>query len=166
MFFSVFVFFPFYFFSFSTEIVLSISFRKLTKTAIKRYSTTYICFQFDKPYKIMQSFSNILWYPGNLSMWFQRCCQSHVTSRRRLISNQRWNNVVYVIVEIYNFEQLQINIDINNVMQSWNNALIFNVRVSWRWSTSKQRCEYDHPRKVEKRKKKFFELQKKDGSFD
>ena len=60
-------------------------------------------------------------------MWFQRCCQSHVTSGRRVISNQRWNNVVYVIVEIYNFEQLQINIDINNVMQRWNNAFIFNV---------------------------------------
>ena len=53
MFFSVSVFFLLYFFSFWTEIVLSISFRRLTKTAIKRYSTTYICFQFDKPYKIM-----------------------------------------------------------------------------------------------------------------
>ena len=48
------------------------------------------------------------------------------------MSNQRWNNVVYVNVEIYNVEQRQINIiyfkvDINNVRQCPNNAVIFNV---------------------------------------
>ena len=38
-----------------------------------------------------------------------------MTSRRRTTSNQRWNNVVYVNVEIYNVEQ------------RWNNIVIFNV---------------------------------------
>ena len=44
-----------------------------------------------------------------------------MTSRRWTISNQRWNNVVYVHVEICNVEQRQINVvyfnvDINNVI--------------------------------------------------
>ena len=33
-----------------------------------------MCFQFDKPYKIMQAFSNILQYPENISTLSQRCC--------------------------------------------------------------------------------------------
>ena len=52
-------------------------------------------------------------------------------SRRWTTSNQRWNNVAYVKVEIYNVEQLRINIiyfdvDFNNVRQHRNNV-IFNV---------------------------------------
>ena len=48
------------------------------------------------------------------------------------MSNQRWNNVVYVNVEICNVEQLQIKVvnfiaDANNVRQRRNNAVIFNV---------------------------------------
>ena len=48
------------------------------------------------------------------------------------MSNQCWNNVVYVNVEIYNVEQLQIKVvnfivDTNNVRQRRNNAVIFNV---------------------------------------
>ena len=55
-----------------------------------------------------------------------------MTSPRRTMSNQRWNNFAYVNVEIYNVEQRQINfvsfnIDISNVRQRWNNAVIFNV---------------------------------------
>ena len=38
-----------------------------------------------------------------------------MTSRRRTTLNQRWYNVVYVNVEIYNVEQ------------RWNNIVIFNV---------------------------------------
>ena len=41
-----------------------------------------------------------------------------MTSRRRTTSNQRWNNVVYVNVEIYNVEQ------------RWNNAVFFNVELN------------------------------------
>ena len=37
----------------------------------------------------------------------------------------------------------------------------FQLRVSQRWSTSKQRCAYDHFQKVEKRKKVFLSCRKK-----
>ena len=55
-----------------------------------------------------------------------------MTSWRRKLSNQRWNNVVYVFVEIFNVEQRQISVvffsvDINNVRQCRNNVVIFNV---------------------------------------
>ena len=55
-----------------------------------------------------------------------------MTLRRWIISNQRWKNVVYVHVEIYNVEQRQINViyfnvDINNVRQRRNNVVILNV---------------------------------------
>ena len=55
-----------------------------------------------------------------------------MTSRRRTTSNQRWNNVVYVNVKIYNVEQrwnnvLFFNVKINNLRQRRNNVVIFNV---------------------------------------
>ena len=54
-----------------------------------------------------------------------------MSSRRRAVSNQRWNNVVYVKVGICNVEQSRINfvyfyIDLNNVRQRRNNVVIFN----------------------------------------
>ena len=55
-----------------------------------------------------------------------------MTSRRRTTSNLRWNNVVYVNVEIYNVQQRRINVayfnvDLNNVRQRRNNVVILNV---------------------------------------
>ena len=55
-----------------------------------------------------------------------------MTSRRRTTSNQRWNNVAYVNVGIWNVEQRRINVvyfnvDLNNVRQRRNNVVIFNV---------------------------------------
>ena len=55
-----------------------------------------------------------------------------MTSRRRTTSNQRWNNVVYVNVEIYNVQQrwnnvVYFNVELNNVRQRRNNVVIFNV---------------------------------------
>ena len=55
-----------------------------------------------------------------------------MTSRRRTTSNQRWNNVVYVNVEIYNVEQrwnnvVYFNFELNNVRQRRNNVVVFNV---------------------------------------
>ena len=52
-----------------------------------------------------------------------------MTSQSRTMSNQLWNNVVYVKDEIYKVEQRQINgvyfsVDINNVIQRRNNAVI------------------------------------------
>ena len=52
-----------------------------------------------------------------------------MTSRRRAMSNQGWNNVVYVNSEIYYIEQRRINvvyfiIDINNVIQHQNNVIL------------------------------------------
>ena len=43
--------------------------------------------------------------PANISMSIQRCFQVDMTSRRRTTSNQRWNNVMHVSIEIYNVEQ-------------------------------------------------------------
>ena len=48
------------------------------------------------------------------------------------MSNQHWNNVVYINVEIYNVEQRRINVvcfnvDINEIRQRQNNGVIFNV---------------------------------------
>ena len=55
-----------------------------------------------------------------------------MTSRRRTTSNQRWSNVVYVNVEIYNVEQrwnniVFLNVELNNVGQRRHNVAIFNV---------------------------------------
>ena len=82
-------------------------------------------------------------------------------SRCRKLSNQRWNNVVYLFVEIYNVEQRQVNVvffsvDINNVRQCWNNFCYFQFRASQRCLTSKQR-EFDH---FEKSKKIFLSFKK------
>ena len=55
-----------------------------------------------------------------------------MTSRHRTTSNQRWNNVAYVNVEIYNIQQrwnnvVYFNVELNNVRQRRNNVVIFNV---------------------------------------
>ena len=55
-----------------------------------------------------------------------------MTSRRRITSNQRWNNVVNVNVEIYNVKQrwnnvVYFNVELKNVRQCRNNVFIFNV---------------------------------------
>ena len=74
-----------------------------------------------------------------------------MASRHSTTSKQRWNNVVYINVEIYDVEQRQINIfyfnvDLNNVRQRWSNVVIFNVNFHnvGSWATVKLRCEYDH----------------------
>ena len=41
------------------------------------------------------------------------------------MSNQRWNNIAYVNVEIYNV--VFFNVELNNVRQRRNNVVIFNV---------------------------------------
>ena len=63
-------------------------------------------------------------------MSLQRCFCADMTSKRCTMSNQRWNNFVYVKVEIYNVEQRRINvfhfnIGFNNVRQRRNNVVIF-----------------------------------------
>ena len=58
---------------------------------------------------------------------FQRCLLVDTTSRRGATSNQRWNNVVYFNLGIYNVKQRWINVDIKNVRQRRNNVVIFNV---------------------------------------
>ena len=70
--------------------------------------------------------------PANISTSVPRCFWVDMTSRRRTTSNQRWNNVVYVNVEIYNVEQrwnnvVFFNVELNNVRQRRNNVVIFNV---------------------------------------
>ena len=101
--------------------------------------------------------------PANISMLCQRSCYVDMMSRRRTTSNQRWNNVVYVNVEICNV--VYFSLDINNVAQCQNNIVIFNVeRDSWRWSKSKQRGEYEYDITIYemlKRAKKYFWASKK-----
>ena len=53
-----------------------------------------------------------------------------MTSQRRTLSNQGWNNVVDVNIGIYNIEQRRINVvyfdvDLNNVRKRFNNVVIF-----------------------------------------
>ena len=56
-----------------------------------------------------------------------------MTLRRGTTSNQRWNNIVYLNVGIYNVEQRRINVayfnvDVNNVRQRRNNIVLFNFK--------------------------------------
>ena len=49
-----------------------------------------------------------------------------------ITSNQRWSNVVYVNVKIYNVQQrwnnvVYFNVELNNVGQRQNNVVVFNV---------------------------------------
>ena len=62
--------------------------------------------------------------------------------RRRTTSIQRWNNVAYINLEIWNVEQRRINVDYfnvysNNIRLRRNSAVIFNVdfhNVGQRWN--------------------------------
>ena len=76
---------------------------------------------------------------ANISTSVQRCFQVDTKSRRRTTSNQRWNNVVYVNVEIYNVQQ----------------RCHFQRRFSQSWATSKHSCEYGHLKKKKKNKPRF-----------
>ena len=91
-------------------------------------------------------------------------------SRLRAMSNQRWNNVVYVTVEIYNVEQglidlVYFNIDINNVRQCRNNVIIFNVEFH---NVDQRRNNVVNMAVLKKfkSKKEYFWASEKDGSFD
>ena len=71
-------------------------------------------------------------FPANISTLFQRWLLVDTTSWRGATSNQRWNNVVYFTVGIYNVEQCWIivvyfNLDINNFRQRRNNVVVFHV---------------------------------------
>ena len=93
-----------------------------------------------------------------------------MTSRRWTVSNQRWNNVVYVHVEIYNIEQRQINVvyfnvDINNVRQRRNNVVILNVEFR-NGDQRRNNTLYMNIFEKVKRAKKSFWAWKKGHSFD
>ena len=77
--------------------------------------------------KCLTSFS-----PANISTSVQRCFQVDMTSWRRTTSNQRWNNVACVNVEIYNIQQrsnniIYFNVELNHVRQRRNNVVLFSV---------------------------------------
>ena len=89
-------------------------------TTTRRFSNLHKCIPFNLPLKKVTSkhfnVSSTL-----LLGWFDVA-----------MSNQRWNNVVYVNVEIYNVEQrwntaVFFNVELNNVRQRRNNVAIFNV---------------------------------------
>ena len=69
--------------------------------------------------------------PANISALFQRWLLVDMTSQRGTTSNQRWNNVLYFNVGIYNVEErgnivVYFNVNVNNVRQSRNNVVLFN----------------------------------------
>ena len=74
----------------------------------------------------------------DVTVWLTNNCNTHITqylkevTRRRTTSNQRWNNVAYVNVEIYNIQQhwnnvVYFKVELNNVRQRRNNVVVFNV---------------------------------------
>ena len=70
--------------------------------------------------------------PENISTSVQSCFLVNMMSWRRTTSNQRWNNVVYVNVEINNVQQcwnniVYFNVELSNVRQRRNNVVFFNV---------------------------------------
>ena len=92
-------------------------------------------------------------------------------SQRRVISNQPRNNVVYV-----NVKQCQINVvyfnvgvnnvGVNNVRLRRNNVIIFNVKFHNVVSRRHNVVNVIIFKKLKSKKKKTFEPQKKDDSFD
>ena len=83
-------------------------------------------------FSMPEQHQDILLYPANISTSVQGCFYVDMMSRRRTTSNQRWNNVVYVNVEIYILQQrwnniVYFNVELDNVRQHWNKVVIFNV---------------------------------------
>ena len=112
MFFSVSTFFFwFIFYFFLTEIVFSIPFRKLTKTAIKRYSATCICFQFDK------------------------LCSLFITFVDTQETFQGSLNVVVRAIWHLHVEQCQINVEITLRMSTLKFTMLNNVKSTLSLST-------------------------------
>ena len=87
------------------------------------------------------------------------------------MSNQLWNNVAYVNVDIFNVEQRQINIvyfsvDINNVRQRRDKAVISKVEfynVDQRLNNFMNMTIFKN---LKRAKKYFWASKKKDDLFD
>ena len=97
------------------------------------------------------------WFPASISTLFQRCLLFDMTSRCGTTSNQRWNNVVYLNVRIYNVEQRLINVayfsvDVNDVRQRQNNVVLFNVV---KMTISKKNKKTNHFNLIQSSKFKF-----------
>ena len=98
------------------------------------------------------------------STLFQRCCQVDMAAQRRTTSNQRWNNVVYVNVEIYNVEQLWttiviFNLEFHNVDQCRNNVVNMTI-----WKRFK-RAKKDLWKKKKKKRKRKLRLNTLNSNF-
>ena len=93
-------------------------------------------------------------------------------SRLLKMSDQRWNNVLLVKVEIYNVEQRHINVlffnvDLNNFRQRQNNVVISNIgfqNVDQRRNNVVNMTIFKKLKRA--KKKKLFQLQKNYDSFD
>ena len=86
-----------------------------------------------------------------------------MTSRRWATSNQRWNNVRYVNVEIYNVEQRHVNViyfnvDIDNVRKRRKKVFIFNVKFRKVDQRRNNVVNMTICKKVQKSKKLFLNL--------
>ena len=88
-------------------------------------------------YEIKISFAspsmNIL-IPANISTLFWCCILVDMRSQSGTNSNQRWNNVPYFNLGIYNNKQRQnnvvyFNVGVNNVKQCRNNFVLFNFEI-------------------------------------
>ena len=96
--------------------------------------------------------------------------QNYTINTCLVISNQRWNNVVYVPAEIYKVEQRQINVvyfnvDTNNVRQHWNNVVILNIEFHNVDRLRNKVLDMTIFKKL-KRAKKYFWASKKRWLFD
>ena len=89
-----------------------------------------------------------------------------MTSRRRAMSNERWNNVAYSNIGIYDVEQRQnnvvyLNFDINNVRQRRNNAVFFQVEFHKVDQRRKNIVKMAIFKRMKRAKKLFFWASKK-----
>ena len=89
--------------------------------------------------------------PTNISTLFQYRLLVDTALRSGVTANQRWKNLLYFIVEIYNV--VYFNLDMNNVRQRRTNVVLFNVEFNnfAKWKNNLLKIT------ISKKKKKLFQ---------
>ena len=105
--------------------------------------------------------------------WFNVVVVRLRRRKRRTLSNQHWNNVVYANLEIYNVEQRRNNVekrqnnvvyfivDINNIRQRWNNVATFNLEFHNVDQRQDNVVNMTIHKKLKREKKYFWALKKR-----
>ena len=94
--------------------------------------------------------------PGNILTLFQCYLLVDMSSQCGTTSNQRWNNVPYFNVGIYNVKQRRINVVYFNVKQCRNNVVLFNFEIhniGQRWNSVVKMIIF------KKNKEKLFQIE-------